>query len=121
MPAPYLLLWYIRLAVSEAGYLTCHFRQPGLYDGRPLSESDAVVKIYSAWLCFRPARWCGRWLESYVMRGNLSKTRLTGCGVCSHGPGLCCGDRADCLSCSDVELSSVCRFTSCGMASIHLG
>ena len=97
---------------------TCHFRQPGLNEGRPDVAPSSVANIYRVCFSRDVLFLCGSSFAGYVRKGNSSKTRLTGAGSLSHcrevffeGP----LDRAG----LDVAFSSSWSMTSFGIVKIH--
>ncbi len=64
---------------------TCHFRQLGLKDGELIWASFSWANMYRVLTARSMGFRCGNWLAGYVIRGNLSKRRLIGLGVVSHG------------------------------------
>jgi hypothetical protein len=65
----------------EQRFLTCHFKQPGLYDGAPFAASRSLANTYSVCAArLRGAR-CGSSFAAYVKMGNLSKSCFIGVGT----------------------------------------
>ena len=100
--------------------LTCHFKHPGLNEGLLFFAASAVVKTYKACVNFELADRRGSWFASYVTRGNLLKTRLTGSGVLSQREDTCCDCLASALIRGGLTAFASAGSASCGIIAAHV-